>query len=174
MRTVLGVVLVCFAVGCATKGYQRADSAVYSLSVTRLGVVDAQSQIARALDTMNRLAMVPTGDLRPVFLGLQGDVKAIEKEAEVASWRADTYRRKASRYIDAWGKELNELADQDLRYQSAVRRSEVMDEFTVLEKSAAATRQAYRPLLAELQALVQYLEQDLTSGGVKVIVKMQR
>ena len=118
--TVLGVVLVCFAVGCATKGYQRADSAVYSLSVTRLGVVDAQSQITRALDTMNRLAMVPTGDLRPVFLGLQGDVKAIEPKRHAAEQRgsdgdhqAEVGENRHNRTSGAQGKQQKYADQQD-------------------------------------------------------------
>ena len=166
MRLLVGALVVCLTAGCVTQGYQRAGKTVQSLQATRVELTAAAQQVSRTIGTLNRMAGMRGGDLTPVYTQLTKDVAGIEKQAETARWRANAYRDNANTYLDSWAQEVSAIQDETIRLKSGQRRGEMIAKFQGIERSAAATRQAYAPLLTELQGIVQYLGQDLTARGV--------
>jgi len=169
MRLLMGALVVCLTAGCVTQGYQRADKTVQSLQATRVELTAAAQQVARTIGTLNRMAGMRGGDLTPVHSQLAKDVAAIEQQAETAKWRANAYRNDASAYLDAWAQDVAMIEDTTIRQKSAEGRGALMAKFRGIEQSAAATRQAYAPLLTELRGIVQYLGQNLTASGVSAM-----
>ena len=156
------------AVGCATPGYQQAEKTASSMQATRSQVVAAGQQVMRTTATLDRMAKT-TGDLRPTYNQFVKDVKAIESLAGSAKWRADSYRKNASLYLDQWSQELAGMANDNIRATSAQRRAQVQAKFGAIERAAANTRRAYVPLLQDLTGMVQYLGQDLTVNSVAAL-----
>jgi hypothetical protein len=159
-------VLACLTVGCATQGYDRAGKTVQSLQATKAELIGAARQVDGTINTLNRLSSIRGADLTPVYTQLKRDVASIERQAETARWRADAYRNNANVYLDAWSQEVSAIQDDAIRQKSAQRRGDVIARFRGIEQGAAAVRQAYAPLLTELQGIIQYLGQDLTATGV--------
>lgn len=166
MRIVLGTIIVALGAGCATTGYQRAAKTATSLRETRAQVVEARRQVADTLALLDQMVNTPQGDLLPQYQQFAAGVKAIEKAADRAAARADSYRSNKDAYVAAWAEELSAIESREVRTLSAQRRTDAMMNFTAIEKAAAATRAAYMPFLTHLQGISQHLGQDLTAEGI--------
>jgi hypothetical protein len=163
---VVGVAVVaCLATGCSTTGYQRAQKTAESLQATKVALKAADQQVVRTMTTCKRM-QAPGADLLPLYEQFKRNVAAIKRQAETARWRANSYRKNANAYLAQWSQELSTIADDDIQMKSAQRRSQVKAGFLNIERAAVATRQAYPPLLKELNGIVQSLGQDLTPSGV--------
>jgi phage shock protein A len=159
-------VVACLTTGCSTTGYQRAQKTAESLQATKVALRAADQQVVRTMATCKRMVQTPGADLRPLYEQLKQNVAAIERQAGTARWRANSYRKNANAYLAQWSQELSAIEDDNIRLQSSRRRSEVLAGFHGIERAAAATRQAYPPLLKELNGIVQSLGLDLTPSGV--------
>ena len=169
MRILLGMLLVALGAGCATTGYQRAAKTATGLRDTRAQVVSARQQVADTVGLLDQMVNAPQGDLLPQYQQFAAGVKAIEKAADRAAARANSYRMNKEAYIGAWADELSAIESKEVRTLSAQRRADAMTNFAAIEKTAAATRAAYLPFLRHLQGISQHLGQDLTAGGIDAI-----
>ena len=168
MRAAITILLACLTAGCATRGYQRAEQTVQSLQATRAELDAADQQVVRTITTLGRIASLAGENPAPEYAQLCKDVKAIEDQAGLARQRADAYREDAEAYVDAWQKELDRMQG-GVFMRSAMERSMVMAQFRQIEQLAAGTRQAYGPLIIELQGILRDLGRDLTPAGVAAV-----
>lgn len=170
-RAAMATLLVCGTLsGCVTPwGVPDADKTVQSLKTTRADLVAADEQVGSAITALDRLASASGADVLPAYDQFSLEVRAIETHANLARTRAEAYRDNAKAYTDSWRTELAKIEDGPSRFDSAIRRAEVMKAFRYVELSAAVTRQAYGPLIVILQGIERDLGEDLKQKDVEAM-----
>jgi hypothetical protein len=133
---------------------------------SRSELVAAREQVAATVSVLDQIFAGGAGDLRPLHQQLGRQIRQLENQAQAASRRADAFRANADTYVGAWADELVQITNPEIRKVSEQRRREAIANFGAVEQAAVATREAYRPLLSDVQGIHTLLGQDLTAGGI--------
>jgi len=166
----VGLAVVC--VGCATQGYQRVERTTESMANARTELIRGKKDVAIAISTLNKLAQTSTGDLRPTYSHLVGDLQQIESQAKTVKKQTGALDRDSSAYLNAWAKEVQLVQNPDIRAVTAERRNQVKQDFARISQELELTKKAYGPLIADLKDIRMALNYDLTSQGVVAISEL--
>ena len=108
----------------------------------------------------------PNADLKASYKKLEQNIKKAEAAGESAQARAEDMREHAADYIKSWQEENEKLRDPNLKAAADERNAKIADHYNDYALLAGEARKAYWPFLQDLKDLKNYLQNDLTAGGV--------
>lgn len=155
--------------GCASRGYNRADSAASSVQKAATRVDAGAGQIDIALATLSDLVDNPGADLKPQFSKFDAAVDNLESLSKDIAGKSDTMQKKGTAYFQKWDEELAVIQNEDIRSRSAQRKTEVVQGFQRVQANYQTTASSLVPFIAKLTDIRTALSTDLTPAGLDAI-----
>lgn len=154
-------------VGCATRGYEKAQNTSQSLTTAAQQIELARQQLATTSAALSTLVNQPTPDLKRTFEGYRSSLNALERTITAVTEQAEIMRREGEKYFDTWSKQLAEMQNENVRARSAARQQEVAQQFNAIQQQYYAVQQQFGPLLSRFRDIERLLSVDLTPTGVR-------
>ena len=170
LRMATLAVLAALLAGCATSGYQKAETATTSMSQLRQELLAGKQQIDGTLGALDRLVGQPSLDLRAGYDAFRREVSLMDRQAKRTRNRADSMWKSGQAYLDAWDSEMAAYATAAVRQRSEERRAEVIRDYQMLSRMMLATRDAFQPFMADVADIERALSTDLTRSGIATVV----
>ncbi len=155
--------------GCASRGYNRADSAASSVQHAANRVDVGASQIEMALATLTDLVENPGADMKPQFGKFNAAVNNLESLSKDIAGKSETMQKKGAAYFEKWDQELAQIQSEDIRSRSAARKTEVMQGFERVQANYQNSSVALAPFITRLADIRTALGTDLTPAGLESI-----
>jgi len=155
-----------FLAACATAGHERATQTTVSMTEAKPELEKMKTQISITLATLNSLVRQKTEDPRPQYTSFVKSLEKMETQAKTAYQSVRDTKAKGDVYFTAWEKDLDLIANPDIRDRSAARRAEAMENFNQILVKMDSADEAFYPFLIELQDVQKYLNHDLTPEGI--------
>lgn len=163
------VIIATLASGCASRGYNRADSAASSMQRAASRVDMGASQIEIALATLTDLVGNPAADMKPQFSKFDSAVNNLESLSKDIAGKSGAMQKKGTAYFQKWDEELARIQSEDIRSRSAARKAEVVQGFDRVQANYQATSVALAPFITRLTDIRTALSTDLTPAGLDSI-----
>lgn len=171
--TTLSIVVAAAAIfaGCATSGYKQADSTGSHLQSSSDRITQAVAQIDAATAVLTELVEKPSADLKLQFKNFSTAVSSLESTARDVGSRATKAQQLGASYFQQWDEQLAKIQNEEIRNNSAERKTAVMKQFDQAKASYDEARTAFNPLLANLRDIRTAISTDLTPAGVEAVRK---
>lgn len=163
------ILVSAFVSGCASHGYNRADSAANSVQRAASRVDVGASQIEIALATLTDLMENPGADMKPQFGKFDSAVNNLESLSKDIAGKSETMQKKGTAYFEKWDEELAQIQSEDIRSRSASRKTEVMQGFERVQANYQNSSVALAPFITRLADIRTALGTDLTPAGLESI-----
>jgi uncharacterized protein YukE len=160
-----------FIIGCASNGYNKADSAASYLETAAERISKGTAQIDAATTALSTLVSGTNVDLKVQLKNYSSAVSGLEATARDVGSRATKIQQLSATYLQQWDDELAKIQNEDIRNTSAERKAAVVKKFDSLKSSYDTARTAFNPLLADLRDIKTALSTDLTPAGIDAISK---
>lgn len=169
--TVLGSFLVIAAIlsGCASRGYNRADSAASSVRNAATRVEVGALQIDIALTALSQLVNNPAADMKPQFSKFDSAVDDLKSLSKDIAGKSESMQKKGTAYFQKWDEELARIQNEDIRNRSATRKTEVIQGFQRVQANYQFTASQLAPFISRLTDIRTALSTDLTPAGLDAI-----
>lgn len=155
--------------GCASRGYNRADSAASSVQKAANRVDLGASQIEIALTTLSDLVDNPATDMKPQFSKFNSAVNSLESLSKDIAGKSEAMQKKGAAYFRKWDEELARIQNEDIRSRSATRKTEVVEGFQRVQANYQFTASSLTPFITRLTDIRTALSTDLTPAGLDAI-----
>jgi hypothetical protein len=157
--------------GCSSSsGYKEGAKTSERVMTVSRTLEDASAQVGKVEASLSKLTSASAGaNLQPLFKDYSSNLDRLDAMANDARKRADEMRAKGASYFKEWDAELAQIHNEDIKSRSAQRRTEVEQAFQRVSDKSQTLRDAYRPLMSDLQDIRTALNNDLTTGGVSSI-----
>ncbi len=174
MKRPVNCVIVLFAAvllltGCATRGYQTAETANKSMLDVKSELVAAKSTISKSVIALNDLVNNPKPDLKPQYEAFAKAVEAVDNHATTVRDRATDMRAKREEYVTKWRKEVDAIKDPGLKQRAMARIGQAQANFDKISNLGQTAKDAFTPFQADITDLYRYLGSDLTTGGINSV-----
>jgi hypothetical protein len=166
----IAAVVTLFA-GCATHGYNQADSLNRYLQSTSSRTGKMVAQIDAATAALSSLVEKPGADLKLQFKNFSSALNGLESAAHDVASRSTKAQQLGASYFQLWDEQLARIQNEEIRSASADRKAAVMKQFEKARDRYDEARAAFNPLLADLRDIRTALSTDLNPAGVEVIRK---
>jgi len=163
------IVLSLASAGCSSGG-EKGMKTSQSITSTANHLEDGRMQIDKVTASLNKLSSAQAGqDLRPLFKDYSSNVDKLDSIAKQVRKQAEEMRAKGQAYFKDWDAEQAKINNEDIKARSAQRRAEVEQSFARVNADFQTLKDAYQPLMSDLQDIRTALNTDLTPGGVASI-----
>jgi uncharacterized protein YoxC len=96
-------------------------------------------------------------------------MEALEAQASAIKAKADDMRARGTAYFKAWEDQLASVSTPSVKEAAEKRREQLTKNYEGVTTAAEAAREAYKPLLSDLQDIRKILTTDLTADSVKAL-----
>jgi hypothetical protein len=158
-----------FIAGCATTGYEKADSTATTLSESSDMVAKGNVLIDETLANLNDLVSHPGPDLHKQFNAFNNSVNELGLTARDVTVKSERMRVQGAAYFKNWDNEMAKIKNEDIRQRSEARKNEVSAHFDRITQLYEETKAAFVPYMSDLRDVQKFLSVDLTSGGLSAI-----
>lgn len=159
---------------CQSSGYRRVDATSTRLDQMRTSLDQLEGDLTRTADSLG--VVVASADSGPekAFSRFKKDVKTVEGSYERARTRLGEAEQEASKLFDTWTQNASLISDPDLRALSEQRRDELKAALDSVVARMQAAVSEMEDFVSTSRDLVTYLDQDLTSEGVRALADKSR
>ena len=166
VKVILVALLGTMTVGCTTPGMTEDKTrAVRSLKELEERISKADAQVNETIAAAESLTN--TADLLAAYKTLVSELDETRDMQKSAAKRRADMSVNSEAYIASWKQQATMLSDQGLRDAATLRAKAVADRFEAVREKADQAKAAYDPFISKLDDLEAYLQNDLTSAGVK-------
>lgn len=158
---------VVFHSGCATAGYEKAESAADSMAATAAQIETARRQLVEATTSLDVLINRTPPDLPQAFERYRTAVSALDGTFQQVRSNAQRMAEKGEEYFSTWDARLTEIHSEDIRERSLERQQEVTQRFTDIQRSYREAARQFEPVMTRLADIQKLLSVDLTPAGVQ-------
>jgi hypothetical protein len=159
--------IVAVLAGCATKGYEKSESAAAAARTTKTAVATLATQTQACLVSMGTLFGQPYQDLPARFERFSKDVDGLSSANTRLASSVSSLERTVDARFRSWDAENATFANRELRTHAEKRRDEVFATWQQAQgpmDKGVAFAGAVSGQFADLRKL---LSNDLTPGGVE-------
>lgn len=168
----VGLVLIAMGVtGCSSTPVERQEATAQSLADVRDAMKATRTQIDKTLASLNALLVAPETQLRDAYTQFAKDVDSMAKQASVVTSESSQMRRRSDAWLATWKQTYGEVKDPELKAVTDRRREQVMLNFSKIDGSLAAARDAFAPFIANLQDVKKVIGVDLTPQAIAAVSK---
>ena len=157
------------ATGCASTGNDKSASTTKSLAKSSHLIDKGTVLIDQTLAKLNDLVSNPNPDLRKQFDAFNSSVNDLGSTARDVSSKADEMKAQGAAYFTKWDEETARMKNEDIRHRSQARKQEVAASFARISQQYDDTKTAFQPFMSDLRDVQNYLNTDLTAGGLAAI-----
>jgi hypothetical protein len=158
---------VCFAVSCASKGYQKGDIAAASMQKASTEVQAEQRALDGTVAALGELVNAPAGDLSIPFKRYSNALDHLIAAAHRTETTGKTMESKNAAYVEAWDRQLKSIDYQHVRELSEARRTEVTNRVDAINRRYQESQAVVQPLIAYFEDIRKALSTDLTPAGLQ-------
>lgn len=173
MKTLISILVLSAGImlvsGCASSGYQKADTTSTSLQEAAEGLENALAPLDNVVATLADLVTHRGRDLTPQFKKFSAAVAKLESRANEASGRTATIQAEGSSYFQKWDEELAKIQNDDIQTRSKDRKDAVAARFERVRASYVQTTADFAAFLSDLKDIRTALATDLTAGGLNSV-----
>jgi hypothetical protein len=155
--------------GCATTGYEKADSTATTLSMSSDMVAKGNVLIDETLVNLNDLVSHPGPDLHKQFNDFNNSVNELGLTARDITVKSERMKVQGAAYFKNWDNEMAKIKNEDIRQRSEARKNEVSAHFNRITRLYEEAKAAFVPYMSDLRDVQKFLSVDLTSGGLLAI-----
>lgn len=152
--------------GCASTGYEKADTTSTSLQEAAQGIDNALVPLDAVVTALSDLVNNPGPDITPQFQKYSSAVSKLESLANEVSSRAAAMQEQGAAYFQKWNEELAKIQNDDIHTRSLDRKNAVAARFERVRVSYVQTTAAFAPFMSDLKDIRTALATDLTAGGL--------
>ena len=124
-------------------------------------IVRTMSQLDITMAKLDALSAA-TGNLKKPSQDAVDAITALDTETKSLKKRADDMRERGAAYFEAWEKQLAAMSTPAVAAIAAKRKDELSAKYAEVLTAMQASRAAYDPFWADLQAIQQAIEDGLT------------
>lgn len=157
------------ATGCASTGNDKSASTVKSLAKSSRLIDKGTVLIDQTLANLNDLVTNPNPDLRKQSAAFSSSLNDLGSIAKDVSCKADEMKAQGAAYFAKWDKESARMQNEDIRHRSQERKQEVAANFARISQQYDETKTLFQPFMSDLRDVQNYLNTDLTAGGLAAI-----
>ena len=157
------------ATGCASTGNDKSASTVKSLARSSKLIDKSTVLIDQTQARLNDLVSNPNPDLRKQFDAFNSSVNDLGSTAQEVSDKADEMKAQGAAYFTKWDEETAKMQNEDIRHRSQERKQEVAANFARISQQYDDTKTAFQPFMSDLRDVQNFLNTDLTAGGLAAI-----
>jgi hypothetical protein len=126
----------------------------------------ASTQIDSTLGAMNALSAAQGTDLVNKYKAFSGEVKKLDSMAQKAKAQSQKATAQREQYLKQWEANQGKLQNEQLKSASEARRNELMPKIEAVKTSLGSAKEAFIPLMQNLNDLNLYLGNNLTPAGI--------
>ncbi len=160
--------LICLAsivpVGCAARGYERASATSLSIDVLKTELTAAKEQLDTSVNALDQV--VSAEDASKPYEEFVYALAEMEGQADTIRAQTEALRAAGATYFDEWEAKLASFTNEDMRKLSETRRADLVSTYDEINAVSQKTKEAYEPLMADLNDIKKYLDLDLSAAGV--------
>ena len=157
------------AAGCASTGNDKSASTVKSLAKSSNLIEKGTVLIDQTLAKLNDLVTNPNPDLRKQSAAFSSSLNDLGSTAKDVSSKADEMKAQGAAYFAKWDEESAKMQNEDIRHRSQARKHEVAANFARISQQYDETKTLFQPFMSDLRDVQNYLNTDLTAGGLAAI-----
>jgi hypothetical protein len=157
------------ATGCASTGNDKSASTVKSLAKSSNLIEKGMVLIDQTLAKLNDLVSNPNPDLRKQSDAFSSSLNDLGSIAKDVSSKADEMKAQGAAYFAKWDEESAKMQNEDIRHRSQARKHEVAANFARISQQYDETKTLFQPFMSDLRDVQNYLNTDLTAGGLAAI-----
>lgn len=157
------------AAGCASTGNDKSASTVKSLAKSSHLIDKGTVLIDQTLAKLNDLVSNPNPDLRKQSAAFNSSLNDLGSIAKDVSSKADEMKAQGAAYFAKWDEESAKMQNEDIRHRSQARKHEVAANFARISQQYDETKTLFQPFMSDLRDVQNYLNTDLTAGGLAAI-----
>jgi hypothetical protein len=157
------------AAGCASTGNDKSASTVKSLAKSSRLIDKGTVLIDQTLANLNDLVTNPNPDLRKQSAAFSSSLNDLGSTAKDVSSKADEMKAQGAAYFAKWDEETAKMQNEDIRHRSQARKQEVAANFARISQQYDETKTLFQPFMSDLRDVQNYLNTDLTAGGLAAI-----
>ncbi|QOV89305.1 DUF2959 family protein [Humisphaera borealis] len=162
--------LAVLATGCGSSGQAKEkEAAVEGIVDVTKGLEKGQATCDKVVASIDQLQA--GGDLNAAFKNYTATVAEVEAAGKGVASRRESMKNNREAYIAKWQKDLESIQNPDVRAALAERKQKVAADFDQIGRSSDALRDAYTPLLKDLQEIQKGLALDVNPAGVTAMKK---
>ena len=155
------------AVGCSSTPEVKGGAVAKTVTAAAADMDKASAQIASTLTALDALVKNPGPDLKPQYEAFSKHLGELESSAKDLAETTAKMQDNAREYFAGWDEQLAAVRNEDIREDSADRRSEVEAGLKKIQEQYAKVREDFNPLLQDLADIRTALSTDLTMAGLK-------
>ena len=165
------IVAMALTTACSSSGtYKKGEKTSQSVMSASRTLDEGSAQIDKVVASLNKLIDAsPKTNLSPLFKTYSSNVEKLDSIAKDAKKRADEMKAKGNAYFTQWDAELAKINNEDIKNRSAERRTQVEQAFQRISQKSQTLKDAYQPMMSDLQDIRTALANDLTAGGIASI-----
>jgi hypothetical protein len=159
-------------VGAALIGCASTDTALKQPTLRqdfleyRQLVVLAMTQVDAALRSLDELSAQANADPRRAYAAFARSVHRLEVDSIKVRSRVEAIRARGLGYFENWEKYLAGVDNAEVRRRAEEHRAELKQSFEDTRQASQQVREAFRPLLTDLQKLRAVLEAEPTLARI--------
>jgi flagellar biosynthesis/type III secretory pathway protein FliH len=135
----------------------------------RADLMKGKQHVNSALSQLRLLTNPTTTDLNAPFNKYSNDLAALEQHAEKMRKESDKMRESRSEYFATWEDKVSEIDNPTIRASAEARRSRLRDAQERLTTKSGEVRDAYAPLMRDMQDVRKFLAGDLSKQSVSMV-----
>jgi hypothetical protein len=166
---VLPALLAVAAAGCASAGFEQADTTASRIQDVRLGMDRFRGQADATLEALAALQAEPRTGLKEKYDAYARAVDGLSREESALKSAVETMRVAAQNRLRAWERESAAIANPDIRGRAEERRGSVKDSYQAADSAISDFVVAMGPFAADLRDLRLVLSNDLTPSGLDAV-----
>jgi hypothetical protein len=161
LRRLALVVAGAALIGCAsTEAVRKEPTLRQDFFEFRQLVVLAMTQVDATLRSLDEVAAQASGDPRRAYTAFAKSVQQLEVGSVKVRSRTEAMRARGGNYFENWEEYLAGVNNEEVRRRTAEHRAELRQSFEETRQASQQVREAFRPLLSDLQKLRAVLEAD--------------
>jgi len=165
-------IVLCLAaivpVGCATRGYERASATSFRIDVLTTELTAAKLKLDTSVGALDKVISTEDDSFEP-YMNFVHALAQMEGQADTIHAQAEALRSVGASYFDEWEATLASFTSEDMRKLSEARRADLMLAYDEITAVSQKTKEAYEPLMSDLNDIKQYLGLDLSAASVSGI-----
>lgn len=165
---IIGTAVLLIA-GCGTTGRKSTSQTSAAVSNLESRVELAKAQVDAVVLGLQGLQGKQGKDLEKQYGIFKREVDQIKKMARSFQSQIEAMKKQGEAHFSAWEKNMAALDDEELREMSAARRTQLKMKYGALAESLRKVGNAYQQFIGGLDAVVTYLDLDLTPASVNML-----
>lgn len=147
-------------------GKEKRDLLSDQIEKARDDQAQASEQFKDALTRLKEMYGISGGDLEKMYDRLSADYEDIDERVALVDERIGNVQRLSADLFAEWRKEIDEIANPDLKSKSRQKLKATQARYANLEKAMLTARKSMTPVLATLKDHVLYLKHNLNAQAI--------